>query len=377
MSEKPVALSPNSRILIVKLWAIGDILLATPLLTALKKGFPGSSITWLVDRRYAGILEGNPLIDEVIAFDSETWRAHFRRGNVLAYLGMSRALVRSLKRRQFDIAINLAGEKWWAAWFNIAPVRIGLFPRPRVGLMGRIYTRAIPRALNPRLHNSRHYLLPAKELGIPEPYDEQIVVGIPERARRSAKEFLAADLRYDPRKPLVVLHPGASQESKRWPPKYYAATAARLAGGHNIVVTGSPAERDLAEEIAAHMPAGAPAPIVAAGALSGILETGALVEMAAAVVTGDTSVLHIASALGTPLVAIYGSTRPGDNAPLYGEHRLLFDDAVSCAPCYKADCRFHGDNRLRCLHSVTPAQVLAALEELIGAPAGARTRTPL
>lgn len=362
----PIELPPNPRILIVKLWAIGDILLATPLLTALKKGFPDGSISWLIDKRYAGVLDGNPLIDEVIPFDSERWRALFRRGQWIAYLGMSLKLVRDLKRRRFDIAINLAGEKWWAAWFNIAPLRIGLFPRPRLGAMGGLYTCAIPRGLNPRRHNSRHYLLPANALSILEPYEERIVVGIPEQAARAAGEFLAAQPGYDAAKPLIVLHPGASQESKRWPVNYYAEVAGTLSPGYNIVITGSPSERALAEGISAAVPAGAPCPLVAAGELKAILETGALVQRAAAVVTGDTSILHIASALGTPLIAIYGSTRPGDNAPLYGEHRLLFGENIACAPCYKADCRFQGDDRLGCLHAVTPAQVLAALEELVG-----------
>jgi lipopolysaccharide heptosyltransferase II len=359
-----IELPTKPRILIVKMWAIGDVLLATPLLRALKRGYPGCKITWLVDKRYADVLEGNPLIDEVIAFDSGNWRAAFRRGKIASYLRISNVLVRDLKDRKFDVAINLAGEKWWAVWFNIAPIKIGLFPRPRVGVMGRLYTRAIPRNLNPRQHNSHHYLLPAEELGIPGPYEERIVIGIHEPGAKAAAEFLNARAGYDAKKPLIVLHPGASQESKRWPAKSFAEVADLLRDRYNIVITGSPSERPLAEEIASAMSSETP-PIISSGALSGILETGALVQKAVAVVTGDTSILHIASALGTPVVAIYGSTRPGDNAPLYGSHRLLYGENIPCAPCYQANCRFQGEDRLRCLHTVTAEQVVSALNELL------------
>jgi len=82
-------------------------------------------------------------------------------------------------------------------------------------------------------------------------------------------------------------------------------------------------------------------------------------------VTGDTALLHIASALGRPLVGIYGSTRPGDNAPLFGPHVLLYDDHVFCAPCYREHCPLAGDNFLKCQKAVTPNQVLAAMETLL------------
>ena len=85
---------------------------------------------------------------------------------------------RDLRRRRFDIVINLTAEKWWSVWFNVAPVRVGLFPRAEPGRMGRLYTHAIPRADQTLVHNTRHYLRPAEALGIPGPYDERLVMGV-------------------------------------------------------------------------------------------------------------------------------------------------------------------------------------------------------
>lgn len=358
----------RKRILIVKFWALGDILMATPLLTALKRRWPDCEITWMADQAYAPILDDNPLLHDVIAFDSGTWRRLYRYGRFVSYWRMSRRTRSELRSRNFDIVINLTGEKWWAHWFNVAPQRVGLFPRSRPGLLGRLYTWAIPRTREPRLHNTRHYLLPAEALGIPGPYDERMVVGVSPANREAARAFLESQPGFDARKPLLLLHPGTSQASKCWPPAYYAAVSAALMDRYHVVITGSPKEIVLADAIRAALPADAPRPMVAAGHLANIPETAALVERAAAVITGDTSILHIASALGTPLVGIYGSTRPADNAPLFGPQALLFDDTVPCAPCRKAHCSLAGADHLRCQRAVTPARVLAALEALLRIP---------
>ena len=129
------------------------------------------------------------------------------------------------------------------------------------------------------------------------------------------------------------------------------------------MITGSPSEQGLAESIRDKVSSEC-SPVVAAGSLPSLGQTAACVERAAAVVTGDTSVLHLASALGTPLVGIYGSTRPRDNAPRFGRNRLLFNDEIDCSPCYKAKCPLHGSSHMACMTSISPDAVLNALTEL-------------
>lgn len=339
--------------------------MATPLLRALKSRWPECRITWLVDRGSAAILDGNPLIDDIVVFDFTTWRRLLRRGRLLAYTREALSLRRRLG--VYDAAINVTAEKFWTSWFLPAPVRIGLYPSARIGpLAGLSYTHATARDRSRWPHKTRYWLSPADFLGVPGPHDERLVLAVSEEDRRSVSEFLNAQPGYDPNRSLIVLHPGTSASSKCWPPENYAAVAAALSDRANIVLSGGPGEESLIEAVLASLPPGVPAPIVAAGRLGGIGRAAALVAQSTAVVTGDTSILHIATALGVPFVGLYGSTRPGASAPLTGRHVLLYDDTISCAPCNRSHCPLTGPDHLRCLYAIAPPQVLSALQSLLG-----------
>jgi len=368
--SKPAG-SSGQRILIVKMWALGDILMATPLLRALKTNDPDCKISWLVDKEYAGALQNNPLIDELIPFDSGTWRRYFRYCNLPAYLSMSLRLRRELNERKFSTVINLAGEKWWSLWFNAAPFKVGLFPNPELSKMGKFYDVAIPRTREPWLHNTRHYLLPADTMDAQRPFDERIVLGVSDTSRQAVQSFLTDSPSFRPGYPILVIHPGTSQATKCWPTEYYSQIVTACLDKYSIVITGSPKESKIAEAILAgasypdEQGSSQARPIIAAGKLISMADTTALIERANLVVTGDTSVLHISSALDIPFVGIYGSTRPRDNAPLFGRYKLLFDDSVECAPCYKSHCPLHGAAHLACQKGVKPETVLHAMNVLV------------
>ena len=350
------------RVLIVKLWALGDILMATPLLIALHRGDPEVRITWIADAQHAAILKDHPLIDELIAFDTGNWRRLLRAGRCGQWLAEARRLHGEMRRRQFDAAINCHPEKWWTWILCAAPVRIGLFPTTRLPLTRWLYTQALPKVKS--LHNTDDYLRTVQALGVPGPFERSMNVSVSPQDRAEARAFLQNCAAYRPGLPMIILHPGTSQPSKCWPTESFARVAAGLPN-FNVVVTGSPREAALAEAIADALPPGTPPLLNAVGKLPGIGAAAALVQHSAAVVTGDTALLHIASALGTLLVGIYGSTRPGDNAPLFGPQVLLFDDTVPCAPCYREHCPLAGREFLRCQKAITPAQVLAAIQRLL------------
>ena len=308
------------RILIIKLWALGDILMATPLLTALRQAEPEMHISWIVDSSHADILAGHPLIDEVIPLDSRAWRLRLRQGDLFGWLEQGRTLNRQMQECRFDAVINCHPEKWWTRWLCAASVRIGLYPSRTLTLSRLAYTKAIPKPPSPR-HNTDHYLAGAEALGFAGPFDRHMRLTVSEADRQAAAKFLDESAGFHPGKPLIVLHPGASRPSKCWSPAFFAGVADGLANACTLVVTGSSQELGLADSVVRAMGC-SHAALVAAGQLT-IGQTAALVERAAAVVTGDTSLLHIASALETPLVGIYLSTMPGDNAPLFGPQALL------------------------------------------------------
>lgn len=361
--KKPIP--PNPRILIVKLWALGDILMATPILKALRSHYPNCHITWLADIYYADILIGNPYLDEVIPFDSGIWRRYYRYGKIIPYLNMSREINRQLYQSKFDIFFNLSAEKWWCIWFATASLRIGLFPEVQANYMKRFYDISITRPKDRHLHNSEHYVSIVQSLGIPGPYDLHMSLPSIENFDDDINRFLNNNSNYNANKETLIVHPGASQVTKCWSTRYYARLLDLLNGQYNIVITGSRKEKKLAEIIVEELNPDTPKPVTAAGEFDDIRSTVALINRASLVITGDTSVLHIASAMNKPIIAIYGGTRPGDNKPLYGNNVLLYDDSVECAPCYKSECSLYGDNQYLCMKQITPEIVIKHIGDFL------------
>ena len=350
------------RVLIIKLWALGDLLMATPLVTALQSQYSDIQITWLADNLNAELLEKQPGID-VVRIDSGSWRRKLRKGRVFAWLKEAGYWRRELSGRRFDAVINCHPDLWWTRILCAAPVQVGLFHAPKPSILSRLYTHPLPKPEN--VHNTDYYLEGVQALGLTGPFDRHMRYAVLPDARAEVAAFLSDAGEYDPNLPLIVLHSGTSQEPKSWLPENFAAVAVDLTPRFNVVLTGSPKERMLAEKICALLPLGTRPPLIAAGNLSGTGSFAALIKQAAAVVTGDTLALHLASALETPFVGIYGGSRPGDNLPLFGRQILLYDDTVPCAPCYKGQCPLRGADHLRCQRAVTPAEVLGALEKLM------------
>jgi heptosyltransferase-2 len=335
------------RVLIIKLWALGDLLMATPLVTALRAQYPDVQISWMADSLNADLLDGQPGIDEIVRIDSGFWRRKLRKGNGAGWLKEARFWQRTLKARRFDAVINCHPDLWWTRILCQAPVRVGLFHALKPSLLRRFYTASTAKPKN--VHNTDYYLEGVKALGLPGPFDRHLKYEIQPGAQAEASAFLASSPEFDPKLPFLILHPGTSQEPKSWLPENFAVVCAALSPRFNVVLTGSPKETALAEKIRAQLPPGTRPPIVAAGRFENVGVLAALIGQAAAVVTGDTVALHLASALETPL---------------FGPNVLLYDDAVPCAPCYKERCPLHGAEHLRCQRAVTPNQVLKALEAL-------------
>ena len=361
------------RILIVKFWALGDILMATPVLRALRDLYPDAAIDWLVDIDCAGVLDNNPLIDKVIPFDSGSWRRNYRRLKITDYLRTSFSLREKLLSTGYDVVVFLHAEKWWVQWFNVAPVTIGLFPSQTAGGLKSFYTKSVVVPESGIGHSTDHYLRIVDALGGNGVYDRHMIYSPSEHDTAEARRFLAKSTSFDSTKKTVVMHPGSSQDAKCWPAEQFATLAVMLRE-YNVVITGSVKEIALAETIfgltgkSGHI-------TIASGMLVRLGQTGAVVRESVGVVTNDTSLLHIASALNVPVVGLFGATRPGINKPLYGKKSLLFDDSVECSPCYRGSCLWNGDDHLRCFKSVTPELAHSRLIGMIEASEGMSDET--
>ena len=343
-----------SRFLIVRLGALGDVVHAIPVAAALRRAFPSARIDWLVSAKHREMLDLVPVIDRRLVIND--------RGGASGGASLL-AAVRELRRSQYDVAIDLQGliKSALLARLSGAPRVIGFSSRYARERAARLfYTEAHDPGrgglYDPR--ETRHVvdinLGVLTRLGMTTPAREFPIEDVPSEAARSACQLTGG--RY------ALLNPGAAWPNKRWPPARLAAIAIELRARHGLmsVVLWGPGEETLAAEVVA----GANGAAVVS-AKTTIADLVALAKRAAIMVSGDTGPTHIAAALGTPIVGIYGPTRPVRNGPMSPLDVVVSRDSV---------CRCHHLRRCRldrmCLLDIEVAEVLGAVEQRLGAEAG-------
>jgi len=311
------------RIALVKLSSLGDVVHALPLAATLRAAHPDARLTWIVERREAAILREHPALDDVVVADTRGWRRARSAGALAAALREVRALRRRLAAGRFDVAIDAQG--LMKSGLLVAATRA----RVRVG-----FARAVVREPLSTLFTTTHVTPPPEAAHVVDQYLALLgALGITDRRHEFRLPSSAtADVRVDewlaatgikPRRGLAVLNPGAGRADKRWPVGHFATLARRLVddGGAQVVITWGPGEEDLARGIAS---AGAAAgPGVALAPATDLDMLLALLRRASVVVAGDTGPLHLAAALGTPCVGLFGPTSAARNGPYGDAHRTL------------------------------------------------------
>jgi len=345
-----------TRILIIRLGALGDIVHTLPILDPLRREIPDAYIAWMAEDTWAPLLTHHTLIDEVIAIPKKRWRAGFLRPwNWLDTLSEVLDKRRDVVANRFDMAVDFQG--------NLKSGSIIVFcgARERIG-----YGRAGSRELNPifltrrvpfgenRIHRSEKALqLVRSVVGEAEYKRPDIPTSLEDdRFARAA----VGDRRG---RPVVAIHPATSSFGavKRWPIESFAAVGDALAEKHgaSVFVTWGPGEKDLAEQVSRAM--SRPARVSPETRELGQLV--ALLRECDLFIGSDTGPLHIASAVGTPVVAIFGPKDPAVYGPRGAPHRIVRVD-LPCSPCTKRKC----DNPI-CMTSITPEAVTAAAAELL------------
>lgn len=339
MRNQPAA----PRLLLVKLSSFGDVLHTLPTLEALRDAFPTGHITWLVEAAYAPLLTGHPALDEV-------WIApRLRPGEVLA--GDNRARLRGLWRRlrsqPFDLVLDLQGLLKSAVWVALArsPRKVG-YDRTREGSYLALTERVPP--FDPEVHAVQRYLNLAHYLGAPVN---------PPRFRLGLASGMGNSPLIRQDRPLAILHPGARWPSKLWPGPAWAQLADWLSRRHGfqVAITGSAADAALAAQIQTQ----AQEPVLNLAGRTDLAELAALLRGARLAVTADTGAMHLAAALKTPVVALFGPSAPWRTGP-FGDGHKIVRLGLDCSPCFQRRCPDP-----RCLRELPVAQVTAACEKIL------------
>ncbi|HEX8906772.1 MAG TPA: glycosyltransferase family 9 protein, partial [Longimicrobiaceae bacterium] len=363
----PHDLSRVRRILVYRTGNVGDILVNVPTLDALRRGFPHAELVLLTSPGQPGapgareLFAGAAWVDEMIVYhlaDVAGWRGR-------------RELVRRLRARGFDLCVSLPDpHSTLPRELRAVALARGAGCRHAVGFSATHVLRfAREQALwqpAPR-EAERIYALVADELRLPPPGPG--LLPVPDADRAAAERLLEGEGLGGAR--FVVMHPGAKRSNNRWFADRFAAVADALAERHGlrVVLTGSAGEREIVEGVAAHMRA---EPVVLCGNTS-LLELAAVLDRAELYVGNDTGPMHLAAAVGTPVVAVFSARDfPGGWVP-YGEGHAALRRDVPCSPCFKEEC----DVGLLCLDAISVDDVLREAEARLPSrlpPAGARER---
>ena len=309
--------------LLVRLSSIGDVVHTLPALAALVRS--GHQAGWIVEPAARPLLEGHPGLARGV------FAAPPARGFALS---AARPLLAGLRRASFDVALDFQGLWKSAAWARLSGARrvlgfAGAFRREPASALLVSERIAQPAA-------ARHVI--DKNLALLQPLGIE-ALGLREFPLPDlSKEVLRVEaaLRHWSFGPFVILNPGGGWESKLWPADAFAALATRLAGqGVSMLVTFGPGEEALADRIVAG--SGGAARKAFDTTLREYVE---LARRARLVVAADTGPLHLACAVGTPVVGLFGPTDPERNGPFRAEDRVV-RRAPSCAPCYRRQCPVH------------------------------------
>ena len=309
--------TPRS-IALVKLSALGDVVHATPVVEALAEAFPAARLTWVVERRAASLVQDNEHLAEVVTIDTHAWRRVRTPAAAVAVARTLRDLRERLRAARFDVALDLQGlvKSGVVTAATGAPVRIGFaagFRRERLnGLFTNRHVTPPPSAR----HVVDQYLALLAPLGVAP---RRVTFRLPRRnAADSRVEEFFAESGLKPHGRVVVLNPGAGKPAKRWPVERFVELAARLGreASARVLVLWGPGE-----EPAAHAIAQAPGAVLAPPTDLDTLV--AVMRRVSLVVAGDTGPLHVAAAVGTPCIGLYGPTSAVRNGPYGTGHRTL------------------------------------------------------
>ncbi len=381
------------RILLIRTDLLGDLVLTLPAVAIVRAAYPDAQLDLLVQPSTAGILREQPGIDRVLLCDPDGWFSTLGKAETRAKL---RALIHDLRAARYDLAISVCGD-WGSilARLSGARIRVGyageafahLLTDPLPGARYQVHQHETAYVRAIALHAVRHSAGYAAIIDRLDQEDHADREGLPIEQRRGlflpklsvlpaamdAVAQLLAEVGIGADQPIIALHAGSRNgEAKRWPLPYWARLAAGLLAGATtttdngpaappaIILIGAAGDTPLARDVVRRMRS--TSGIYDLTGRTNLPQLAALLARCAVVVTGDSGPLHIAEAVGTPVVAIHGPTDPLQSGPCHTASIAVRRD-LWCSPCYDsratADCAFFNPI---CMKHLTPPTVYAAVQ---------------
>ena len=347
-------------ILIVKLSAIGDVIHTLPSLAALRRCYPQAHISWLVEEAASDLLADHPMLDRVLVSRRKRWMRNLREGsNRSAVLREVRDFLHTLRDRPYDLVIDFHG------LFKSAVLVLLSRGRRRLGYdslqegSGLVLNEKIPEDM--AKHAVERYLDFARHLGC-ETSKPEFPIGLQDSHVRRVRELLAAK-KVDKTRGFVAVSPVAYWETKLWDEAKFAALCDRIVIelGLPVVFTGESPEGPIGR-IRSLMQA----PSASAAGETSLRELAALYREAVVLLTTDSGPMHLAAAVGTPVVALFGPTSPERTGP-YGEGHVVIRRNMDCSPCFRKACE-----TMECMKTISVEEVLEAVRNRIESRRGPR-----
>ncbi len=331
---------------------IGDAIMTSPAVRAIRRNFPDAHISMLAKPWVAPVFAHSPYVDEIVIYD-----ANGRHGGALGPL----KLARDLRAHDFDAAILLqnAIEAALIAFLAGIPIRMGFDTDARRFLLTHAVRRT--KAIK-KIHQTGYYLKILEGLGM-SGGSQTLELSLGLADVRRAGMFLA-ERGVDPKRPIIGLNPSATfGPAKQWFPERYAALGDLLAKemGAGILIFGGPGDRELGRTITDLMAS----PAVDFSGRTSLGEAMALIGRCNAFVTNDSGLMHVAAALDVPLVAVFGSTNSTTTSPFSDTSRIV-RVPTPCSPCMQKVCPLKDAERhMDCMRKVTVDMVADAVKDFL------------
>ena len=356
MKSLDISKEPFERILLIRLRNIGDVLLMVPTIRAFREAFPKAYLAAAVNAGTEEMLTGNPLLDEVLVFDPQ-WKI-FPWGQRIAREG---GFVRAVRKRKFDLAVNLTeGDRGaFLCLASGARVRVGMYHPRGLWWKGRIYDHLV-QPPDWKAHTVEQMLEVPRSLGL-HPQDRRVEIFYPPEDRQAVDRLLEAE-GVGPEKALIHIHPTSRWLFKCWRDEAMAKVIDALeeSGQARAVLTSGGEEKEL-KKIDSILKACRTRPVNLAGKVT-LKQLAALSRRSRLFLGVDTAPMHIAAAVSTPVIALFGPSGEFNWGP-WGEGHVVIKKDWECRPCGKDGCE--GSKQSRCLEEISEAEVLKEVFEVL------------